>query len=129
MSAGEAPVKQAVKWLDDQLRDQRRMQPCEHLRHAAAGRIAEQRDALQPQLRHHHPCGLVHHGPVGPGPAHAQVGMRPGVVEQGDGPPVVLVLAPQPRVAAHGGFDREHVLPQTLALRVLSHQGQGVGPG
>ena len=48
------------------------------------------------------------------------------VVQQRDDAPVVFVLAELPRVAAHRGFDRQHVLPQALALRVLGHQRPGV---
>ena len=44
------------------------------------------------------------------------------VVQQRHHAPVVLVLTPEPRVAAHRGFDREHVLPQALALRMLGDQ-------
>jgi hypothetical protein len=51
-AAGDVVGTLGADILDDQLRDQVRMQPGEHLRHAAAGRVAEQRDALQPQLRH-----------------------------------------------------------------------------
>ena len=47
------------------------------------------------------------------------------VVEQRDDAPVLLVLAPQPRVAAHRGLDRQRVLPQALALRVFRQQRPG----
>ena len=47
------------------------------------------------------------------------------VVQQRDDAPVLFVLAEQPRVAAHRGFDRQHVLAQALALRVLGHQRPG----
>src|SRR4029078_13037605 len=44
------------------------------------------------------------------------------VVQQRDRPPVVLVLAELPRVAAHRRFDAEHVLPQALALLLLGDE-------
>ena len=44
------------------------------------------------------------------------------VVQQRDNAPAVLVLAEPAGIAAHRGFDRQRVLPQTVALRVLGQQ-------
>ena len=51
------------------------------------------------------------------------------VVQQRDDAPVLLVLADQPGVAAHGRLDGQHVLPQAFALGVFLHQRERVGAG
>jgi hypothetical protein len=47
------------------------------------------------------------------------------IVDERDKPPRVFVLAVQPRVAAHGRFDRQQVLSQTLALHMLGDECPG----
>jgi hypothetical protein len=44
------------------------------------------------------------------------------IMQQRDDTPVVLVFAELTRVAAHGRLDRQHVLAQAIASRVLGHQ-------
>ncbi len=47
------------------------------------------------------------------------------IVQQRHHRPLLFGLAPQARISAHRGFNREHVLAQALALRVFGDQRPG----
>src|SRR2546422_328097 len=49
------------------------------------------------------------------------------VVQQADETPRLGILAEFGGISPHRGLDREHVLAQRGRLRVLVHEGQGVG--